>query len=526
MIADDEGIVIDSLKFVLEKEFGRDCVIEYAKTGRSVIELAETFRPDISIMDIQMPGINGIDAMKEIREKNKDVIFIVMSAYDKFDYATEAIKLGVLDYITKPMEKNRIIAVVKRAMAMIDKERARRSNDLMVMEKLEMVIPMLESGLIYSIFLQNKFSEEAYNYKNILGINEEFGYMMAVVCGERDEDSNLTNAVGSSVRLQNHYAELRSYIKDFCGGIVGNVMSNKIAVLVPYDKPEMDYSERNALIEKTREFTRTLQKKLSGDFKIGIGGVKEFAKMNESYDEALQALLNANGRVAHADDLDLRCDYEENYPVDTEKRMFELVEKGDYVGAGNAAGQYFDWMSENFSDSIMDIRLKVLEFVLYAERLLYVKGGNTYEFKSRTDYLPTVMGMDDLSDMKTWFLNKIIEVTQKVENNRSEKSESLIEKAESFINRNYMKDLSLDDISRYCNISSYYFSKLFKQETGENYVEYLSRVRIENAKKMLSDSEASIKEISYSVGFSDPNYFSRAFKKYEGVSPTEYKDAL
>ena len=526
MIADDEGIVIDSLKFVLEKEFGKECTIEFAKTGRSVIELAENFRPDISIMDIQMPGINGIDAMKEIREKNKDVIFIVMSAYDKFDYATEAIKLGVLDYITKPMEKNRIISVVKRAMAIIDKERARRSNDLMIMEKMEMVIPMLESGLIYSIFLQNKFSEDAINYKNILGIKEEYGYMLTVVCGERDEDSNLTNAVGSSVRLQNHYPELRSYIKDFCGGIVGNVMSNKIAVLVPYDKPEMDYSERNALIEKTREFTRTLQRKLSGDFKIGIGGVKEFAKMNESYDEALQALLNANGRVAHADDLDIRCDYEENYPVETEKRLFELVEKGDYVGAGNAAGQYFDWMSDNFADSIMDIRLKSLEFVLYAERLLYIKGGNRYEFKSRTDYLPVVMGTDDLSELKTWFLNKIIEVTQKVENNRSEKSESLIEKAESFINKNYMKDISLDDISRYCNISSYYFSKLFKQETGENYVEYLSRVRIENAKKMLSDSEASIKEISYSVGFSDPNYFSRAFKKYEGVSPTEYKDAL
>ncbi|MBO4346976.1 MAG: response regulator [Lachnospiraceae bacterium] len=526
MIADDEGIVIDSLKFVLEKEFGKECTIEFAKTGRSVIELAENFRPDISIMDIQMPGINGIDAMKEIREKNKDVIFIVMSAYDKFDYATEAIKLGVLDYITKPMEKNRIISVVKRAMAIIDKERARRSNDLMIMEKMEMVIPMLESGLIYSIFLQNKFSEDAYNYKNILGIKEEYGYMMTVVCGERDEDSNLTNAVGSSVKLQNHYPELRSYIKDFCGGIVGNVMSNKIAVLVPCDKPEMDYSERNALIEKTREFTRTLQRKLSGDFKIGIGGVKEFAKMNESYDEALQALLNANGRVAHADDLDIRCDYEENYPVETEKRLFELVEKGDYVGAGNAAGQYFDWMSDNFADSIMDIRLKSLEFVLYAERLLYIKGGNRYEFKSRTDYLPVVMGTDDLGELKTWFLNKIVEVTQKVENNRSEKSESLIEKAESFINKNYMKDISLDDISRYCNISSYYFSKLFKQETGENYVEYLSRVRIENAKKMLSDSEASIKEISYSVGFSDPNYFSRAFKKYEGVSPTEYKDAL
>ena len=97
MLADDEGIVIDSLKFIIEKEFGDQCAIEFAKTGRSVIELAENFRPDIAIMDIQMPGINGIEAMREIRETNTNVVFIVMSAYDKFDYAKEAIKLGVLE---------------------------------------------------------------------------------------------------------------------------------------------------------------------------------------------------------------------------------------------------------------------------------------------------------------------------------------------------------------------------------------------------------------------------------------------
>lgn len=91
MLADDEGIVIDSLRFIIEKEFGDQCEIRYAKTGRSVIELAESFRPDIAIMDIQMPGINGIEAMREIREQNSNVIFIVMSAYDKFDYAKEAI---------------------------------------------------------------------------------------------------------------------------------------------------------------------------------------------------------------------------------------------------------------------------------------------------------------------------------------------------------------------------------------------------------------------------------------------------
>lgn len=123
MLGDDEGIVIDALKFIIQKEFGDECVIEYAKTGRSVIELAEKFRPDIAIMDIQMPGINGIEAMKEIRKNNNDILFIVMSAYDKFDYAKESIKLGVIEYITKPMERTKVITVLKKGMEMVNRER-------------------------------------------------------------------------------------------------------------------------------------------------------------------------------------------------------------------------------------------------------------------------------------------------------------------------------------------------------------------------------------------------------------------
>ncbi len=165
MLADDEGIVIDSLKFIIEKEFGGQCSIEYAKTGRSVIELAENYRPDIAIMDIQMPGINGIEAMREIRQTNRNVIFIVMSAYDKFDYAKEAIKLGVLEYITKPMEKTRSLEALHRAMEQIDKERDKRSNDLLIREKLETVMPIIESGLVYNMLFQEHFAEDIENYK-------------------------------------------------------------------------------------------------------------------------------------------------------------------------------------------------------------------------------------------------------------------------------------------------------------------------------------------------------------------------
>ncbi|MBO4242926.1 MAG: response regulator, partial [Clostridiales bacterium] len=120
MLADDEGIVIDSLKFILEKNFTENFEIESAKTGRSVIELAESFRPDIAFMDIQMPGINGIDAMREIRKTNPKTVFIVLSAYDKFDYAKEAINLGVLEYVNKPFDKDKIRNVMTKAMAEVD----------------------------------------------------------------------------------------------------------------------------------------------------------------------------------------------------------------------------------------------------------------------------------------------------------------------------------------------------------------------------------------------------------------------
>ena len=227
MLADDEGIVIDSLKFIIEKEFGDTFTVEYAKTGRSVIELAERYRPDIAIMDIQMPGINGIEALREIRETNRSVVFIVMSAYDKFDYAKEAIKLGVLEYITKPMERTRIVAALKKAMEQIDRERNKRSNDLLIREKLETVMPIIESGLLYNLLFQEHFTEDIENYKQLLGIAKNHAYFLAVVCGETQEGNHMTNAVGSSVKMQQYDNVLREYLKeDYPGVVLGTAMAN------------------------------------------------------------------------------------------------------------------------------------------------------------------------------------------------------------------------------------------------------------------------------------------------------------
>lgn len=525
MLADDEGIVIESLQFIIEKHFPGECQIETAKTGRKVIELAEQFRPDIAVMDIQMPGINGIDAMKEIRLTNHNIVFIVMSAYDKFDYAKEAIKLGVLEYIMKPMNQDKIVAALKKAMDVVTKERDKRRNDLMIKEKLETISPMIEGGLVYSILFREYYDEDIENYKTILDLRNDYAYMMAVVCGDEQEGSHMTNAVGSSVKIQNRYQEIRGYLKEyFPGCIVGNVMANKIAVLMPFDTGKMDYNARIELIDRTRELVRNMRKHTDISFRIGIGKVKLLSDMSESYNEAIKALNVTTGSVAHADDLPIGCDYETNYPVDKEKKLFECVEKGETDSAASVARDFFDWMVENSSDNLMNIRLKVLEFVLFAEHLAYDNGGMTYRFDSRQDYLPMVMGMTGTGEIKEWFVTKVTEATSNITSKRSEKSNSLIETAVHYIHENYKKNISLDDVSRIVNISPYYFSKLFKEETGEGFVEYLTRIRIDKAKELLENSEYTMKEICSMIGYSDPNYFSRTFKKNVGVSPTEFKE--
>ena len=459
-----------------------------------MIELAESFRPDVAVMDIQMPGINGIDAMKEIRRSNNHTVFIVMSAYDKFDYAKEAIKLGVMEYITKPMEKTRIIAALQKAMERIDAERLKRKNELLIKEKLETVVPIIESGLIHNILLQEHFREDIENYRSILGITLQYAYMIAVVCGDEQQGNHMTNAVGSSVRMQR-----------------------------PYEKDVMDYNERIELIEKARELTRYLRKRTDISFRIGIGEPKDFLMASESYTEALNALVATTGSVAHVDDLPIKCEYGGNYPVKLEKKLFAEVEDGDIDNASASASAFFDWMVDSGSD-LMNMRLKVLEFALWSEHIAYEKGGMIYQLNSRAEYLPQVMEIAEPAAMKTWFLEKVKEACRNVLNKREEKSGSIIETAKNYIKNNYHKDISLDDVSREVNISPYYFSKLFKETTGENFIEYLTNLRMDKAEELLQTTECSMKEICARTGYSDPNYFSRSFKKNVGVTPTEYKE--
>lgn len=523
MLADDEGIVTDSIKFIIEKNYPEICEIQSAKTGRSVIELAETFKPDVVFMDIQMPGINGIDAMKEIRKTNSAIIFIVMSAYDKFDYAKEAINLGVLDYLNKPFSRDMIVGTLDRAMKIIDTEREKRRNELQIREKIETVVPVIESGFIYSLLFQENYAEEADNYKALLGIDEENGFMMVLEAGDQADDGKLTNPVGAGIRTQAEYQKVREMIKGKFNCAVGPLLSNKIICFIPCGQSVSEYNERVSVIEKCEALSEELFERTQVRFRVGIGSIQPVGSLSESYRQALEALKYTNADVAHARDLPVGCEYDEDYPIDQEQQLFAYVEGGDVQKTSETADRFFDWMEKTYPENIMDIRLKCLEFVLWAEHLAYLSGGMTYHFTHRSSYLPEVMGFQTLEELRLWFVSKMTDASRNITVKKEEKSDDIVSDAKEYIAANYSRDISLDDVSRNVDVSPYYFTRLFKEETGVTFVEYLTTMRIDKAKEMLNASQFSMKEICQAVGYSDPNYFSRIFKKNVGVTPTEYR---
>ncbi len=524
LICDDEGIVQESLKFMIQKSFGEECETESAKNGRSAIELAESFHPDIILMDIQMPGINGIEAMQEIRRENKNVIFIVLTAYDKFEYTQRSIDVGVLAYLTKPINRDTLTETLRKAMRKVKERKEKVRSDLRIKEKLEAVIPVIESGFVYSVLLEGPAKEEHMGYRELLNIEAEYGYAMVIECGDELRKGVLSNTVGAGIKLQKHYMVFREMVKEATDGIVGALMANKVIVIIPCTEPEESYNTRIMKIDNTRGMLRKLEQQIELKFKAGIGSVKSWESMSESYREAMETVRQGVGKVIHAKDLPVSCVYEESYPHELEKELFDAVEKGDQEQTRELSANFLAWMEKYAPDLNNVVRLKAMEFVLWAEHLAYSQGGMMYRFGDREGYLDMLTSFQGYKELEVWFVKKMEDASRHIAMKQKEKTDTVVEKAKAYIADNFSRELSLEEMAKEVGISPYYLSKLFKEAEGVNYIDYVTGLRMEYAKEQLRESEKSIKEICHESGYGDPNYFSRIFKKWTGFTPTEFRE--
>jgi len=516
LIVDDEPIAIEAVEYIIKNKLKDLEVGGKARSGREAVEKAYNIRPDIVIIDIKMPGINGLEAIRKIREFNPDVYFIVISAYDYFEYAAEAMSLGVVEYLVKPVKEARLVEALERVMEIISQKRKRMSRELELKEKLEIIIPTLENGFIYSICSHENNTEELLNFGRLFELENKSGYVMVIEFGDR-----LQNKISASVKTQNHYVDWRDILKSSCKCIVGPLMFNRIVIYVINETQEDSFSVKLSAIRLAEEFANKVRN-IFGDVSIGIGRCYEnVANAKKSYREAMQALQylsRSNDYILHIDDV--LNEYEEEYETDQEieNEINEKVARGDVNSALVAFDRIFDDIVLDTS-GLEDIKDKCIVILVgLSKRWDHIR----YDFRKVLNKIINAGTTEELRNVLRMFIEK---TTEKVALSHQEKVNSIIAAADEYMLKNYAKDITLEDIARAVNLSPYYFSRFYKEQSGVNFIDRLTAIRIEKAKEYFMNTDLSLKEVSGLVGYQDPNYFSKLFKKITGYTVTEFKES-
>jgi two-component system, response regulator YesN len=526
LIVDDEKIVQEAVKFILEKEFPELTSYETARSGREAIEKAEIFNPDIIMMDIRMPGINGIEAIKEIKRKKPKTHFIIVSAYEQFDFAKEAVELNVDDYILKPIIKNKLVDVLKKNMDKINSEKEFKKKELEVIEKYEQVVPFLEYGFIYSIMLGEHYNSKLNHYKQILELEDSGGYVMIIETRGRisdisNNDENKLEDGKPQYDLNEEFNIICDALKCKCRCFVGPMMLNRVVVFIHTARKPDNLLRKEANDIATYVYDKLNWSKDDKRNRIGMGNYQNLENLSKSYDEAIMAIkyFDNNDKIAYVKGINIGTLKIEDYPRDKESKLIDQISEGDIEGALESFKVIFDWTYVSFKDFFNIGKSKLAELFVVIHKTAFVHGLKEEDFQN---YLLELYNLEDYLKLEKWCSDRLFDLIFNINTFHKKKNNRIISNAKEYMYENYYRDITLEEVAKAVAVTPHYFSRLFKEETGENFIEFLTIYRIKKAKKMMDTTNLNIKEICFKIGYTNPNYFSRLFKKVEKVTPTDY----
>lgn len=521
LIADDEHLVAESIRFIIEKYTEGVEIAGIARSGREAIEKALELKPDIIFMDIRMPGIDGIEAIRQIKATNGEVLFVIVTAYEYFNYAKDAVNLGVHEYLLKPVNKHRVVETIHTASQSILKKRRAIQREMLLKEKMNKIIPHMEGQFIYSQLLSGRMINDIAFYEDVFGMGLAHGYVMLAIV-EESESYGREETLKNSLDKQRFYDIFSLELKSLIPCLIGPPMLDRTVAYIPVNMDEDSYTARNMAIETAQRLVSRVKKHINIRYKIGIGRRYDIGDFLKSSNEAYMAAAVANkDSVIHYEDLILSVNTVDTYPVNKEKTLIHKMLTGDLDGVLESFEEIFWWLTVNYKEDMDKIKSKLLEL------LVVIKRSIPYEVKendiSEQGQFIQLLKIQNISELKASYSNFLKDITLAIGENREKELNGLILKSLKYINSSYHKNISLDDVAKEVNMSYHYFSKFFKETTGKNFVDYLTEIRIERSKELLQDVSASIKEICHEIGYSDPNYFCKIFKKVTGMTPTEFR---
>jgi two-component system response regulator YesN len=513
LIADDEQLEREALRLIISKSI--DCIsdIEEAVNGRDALAKVQASRPDIIILDINMPGINGIEAAWKIREKDAEVCIIFLTAFHQFDYAHEAIKIGVEDYIVKPSPEKRIIEVMEKVTAKLNE----RKKALILKENLEIRLDKatdyLSSEFIYNLATRNMTEERFRNYLTLLDMDFHSGRGL-IMKMKYETYPIMINSEYQKDILKKRALRL---LKDIVGqqGLRASVNRdlNNIFILISCSENHEIINSDTMMLTLCQKIIDKIQENLTIDVFLGCGSLIENSDQSLlSFTEAKQSDKKNKARLSQ----DILT---ESLPLELEMNLEQAVIAADKAKMEELFHQIEQWLqcsSEDFEKKKNEIK-DLAAILRHAGSTQFPDGNCSISVEELCE-------ADSIAELEAAFKGFLNELIEKIIYLFSRENTPAIKKACEFIKENYFREISLEDTARFCNLSTFYFSRIFKEHKNQNFINYLTEIRINEAKRLLKEENISMKEISEKIGYHDPNYFTRVFKRVENISPSDFRN--
>lgn len=536
VVEDEEMIRNKILQNIDWKENGFVEVFE-ACDGIEALEIIKRNNIDIVVTDIQMPKMSGIELIREVKSLNKGIKTVITTAYAEFEYAKESVKLNVNDYILKPFKSKDLLEIVKKLLEEIIRERSERVEVENLRRQLRENKKALQDKL-FNDLLGNSFVGDIDNDLNYLELSSLKGreYFIAAVninnfidlIKEEDEEQKYICNL-SLFNLVSKFLSTFDIKKDISpdfnmGYTIINYKIDQIVIVI--------YNDMDRFTPVLEELIERGRKDVGFNLTIGIGNkYQNLTHMHISYKEACSAAMLSciYGReiVYRFNDLNFGNKvYSKQLHILVDTKLYDDLKVGAY-----------EEIKKDIVDIITQIKSSKLELeaintIIYNIMLLSCKtinelGYNVFDIMGNDFNLHfDVKKINDLVQLEEWFMDFFFKVNEFINLKRSCRNENLIAKVKEYVDSNYFDNITLTSISKAFGMSSGYLSVLFNEYIGQNFIDYLSNMRIQKAKSLLKGTDLRIYEIADRVGYRDAYYFSAAFKKIVGINPKDYREKV
>ncbi|MRN56265.1 response regulator transcription factor [Paenibacillus monticola] len=498
-IVDDEPFIIEGLYDILDwPSLGLE-IVGHAENGRQALDLLASTPVDVLITDISMPIMNGLTLISEARKLHEELKVIILSGFNEFDYLKEGMKLGIENYLLKPINIEELESTLRNTVEKLDSVRSEEQYSAFDVQ-------ILKDNTLYRWLTGQIAAAEFAERAELIGLMLNGPYIVVAVLRVEGDPTE-------------SFEWIRQRLRD----------EHEITLFRDVDREIVMISSLQNWAEGKREFV-TLLEQLSRELaesnrfvQIGIGSVSQLPEeASLSYSEAKRALeyymIHPDRQIIEYQSFEADGGMGHEYPIQWEEYA-KLILARDQEALTDRIRNDFEQMQKVEGVQPEDLQNAALELVVrFKMELEHIKYTDESDIFKR--------GLTRVRSSA-----KIADLVESIQNVAKETVGSLLQDIKNpvvnqvlgFIHSQYANELSLKTLGVQYHIHPVYLGQLFHKETGDSFAEYINKYRIEKAKEQLKNTNLKVHEIARNVGYWETGYFYKQFRKYVGISPTDYK---